>query len=280
MKHPFIPADVPEKNHTTFIENYNAITHNTDRLFLYACDQKIDQAALDPAHLFSIAQQGTIGAMASQLALIARYAPEFKTINYIAKLNSKTNLLDKTDPNSAKLWNVEDVIRMNREINNAIRGIGITIYPGSKHEKSMMEFAAKMVQQAHEHGLVAILWMYPRGSSIKNERDPHLLAGVAGMAHALGADFVKIKAPDDVAKLKEITRAAGNTKVIISGGPQIEQKKLLEHIYAQLHTGNTAGVAIGRNIFQKNLSDAVNITHAISAIIYENKTVDEAYTLL
>ena len=292
-----MPADVPENKHKTFIDNYRIITHESDRLFLFACDQKIEHLhddfdpinrdispeAIDPEHFFKIASQGRIGALATQLELIARYGSNYSKIPYIAKLNGKTNLLrDDSAPFSAPLWTVQDVLQLNQEANFSIAGIGVTIYPGSAYEAEMMSFAAQMIIDAHTHGLIAIIWMYPKGATIANDLDPHLLAGVAGAANALGADFVKIKAPTlaknhpEPSLLKQVVVAAGNTKVICSGGSHKQPQEFLKELHDQLHIGGTAGAAVGRNIFQYNLAQAVAMTQAIIALIYDNKSVEHA----
>ena len=293
-----IPADVPQKNKEIYLSNYQAITHNTRRLFLFSCDQKIEHLhddfrlgdqtisseAINPEHFFRIAEQGRIGALAIQLELIARYGAKYTNIPYIVKLNSKTNLIDANvaDPISAPLYTVEDVVSFKAETNFAIHGIGITIYPGSMHEAEMMNFASQMILDAHNHGLVAILWMYPRGKSIVKENDPHLLAGVAGAANALGADFVKIKAPDVSAPknvsnpLQEIVAAAGNTGVLISGGSKKNSRLFLDDLYQALTHGHIAGAAVGRNIFQHSLATAVQMTKAISALVYDDTSLNNA----
>ena len=202
------PANIPKKLEAFFQEQYAAITHNTNKLMLFACDQKIEHLNADfvppiahpdaqhPAHLFKIAQQGHIGAMAAHVGLISRYAPEYPGINFIAKLNGRTPLLpsNKYDPLSAPLYTVQDALTL-RENGVAIRGIGLTCYLGGIYESQMLEFAAQSVMQAHAHGLIAILWIYLRGQSITDDQDINLLSGAAGIANALGADFVKLKPP-------------------------------------------------------------------------------------
>ena len=293
-----IPADVPQNAEQDFIDNYHAITKNHNRLFLFSCDQKIEhlhdafdpedeaihQDAIHPEHLFKIASQGDIGAMATQLELIARYGKQYPTIQYIAKLNSKTNLISSSqkDPVSAKLWDVADVVMLKKDSHLFINGIGITIYLGSEFEDEMLSFASKAIFEAHQQGLVAILWMYPRGKAIKDETDAHLLAGATGAANALGADFVKIKAPSptdtksSVEQLKEIVAAAGNTQVICAGGTQIPVEEYLQTLYEQLTIGGTAGTATGRNIFQRSLPHAIALTRAISALIYHDAAPQKA----
>jgi DhnA family fructose-bisphosphate aldolase class Ia len=293
-----IPADVPQHAERDFIDNYYAITKNSDRLFLFSCDQKIEhlhdafdpdkktihEDALHPEHLFKIAAQGDIGAMATQLELIARYGKQHSTINYIAKLTSKTNLISSSqkDPVSAPLWSVADVVTVKNDAQLFIRGIGVTIYLGSEFEDEMLSFASEAIFDAHQQGLVAILWMYPRGKAVKDETDAHLLAGAAGAANALGADFVKIKAPastdteSSAERLKEIVAAAGNTRVICAGGEQLPAEKYIQTLYEQLTIGGTAGTATGRNIFQHSLPQAIAMTRAISTLVYHGATPQKA----
>jgi DhnA family fructose-bisphosphate aldolase class Ia len=40
-----------------------------------------------------------------------------------------------------------------------------------------------------------VLWIYPRGKAVTDEKDPHLIAGDTGVAVCMGSDFVKVKYP-------------------------------------------------------------------------------------
>jgi len=295
-----IPADVSVQAQKLFEQNYDAITKNKNKLLLFAGDQKIEHLntdfygrsisndALNPRHLFEIASKGTIGAFATQLGLIARYGNEYNNINYIIKLNSKTDLIstDQRDPMSQQLWSMHDVVNFAKNSKLPIRGVGYTIYLGSEYETVMLSQAAQMISQAHQVGLIALLWIYPRGKSVHNDADPELLAGAAGLANTLGADFVKIKAPEakenksSTEWLKIICQAAGNTQVICAGGAHKDASAFLTQLYDQIHTGNTAGAAVGRNIFQYSTEKAINMTHALASIVYSGKIPKKARELL
>jgi fructose-bisphosphate aldolase/6-deoxy-5-ketofructose 1-phosphate synthase len=292
----FIPADVPSGKKEQYQENLNTITRNSEHLFLFAGDQKIEHLNADfhdnfahPEHLFKIAQQGDIGAFATQLGLIARYANQYREVNYIVKLNSKTDIIkqketsswwnpffkkDNIDPMSKQMWSVSDVVTLKEESQLKIRGVGYTIYLGSEFESEMLTEAAQIIWQAHQHGLIAILWIYPRGIAVKKDDTLEMLSGAAGVANALGADVVKIKAPTDnshhsaIEQLHIIKQAAGNTKVICSGGKQVDPASFLKRIEDQVHKGGIAGTAVGRNVFQHSLSDAIKMTKELSRIIY------------
>lgn len=296
----FVPADVPEKKHATFTKNYTAITRNTGRLFLFSCDHKIEHLnndcygpmihpqALHPEHFFRIASQGNIGAMATHLGLLARYAKQYPNVNYIAKLNGTTNLVssEQQDPMSALLWTIDDVINFRDNNKIMIAGIGITIYLGSEYESEHLAQAAHVITQAHQEGLITIVWMYPRGKAICQEDNPNLIAGAAGVALSLGADFVKIKVPattdilTSAQSLKIASATAGNTKIICSGGKITEPQEYLTQLYEQIHIGDAAGTATGRNIFQRSLTEGIALTHAIAAIVYENVDLKTSISLI
>lgn len=145
----------------------------------------------------------------------------------------------------------------------------------------MLHEAAQIVHQAHEQGFVTVLWIYPRGKGIKDEKDPHLIAGACGVAACLGSDFVKVNAPRRQGEisaelLKEGVRAAGRTRVVCAGGSAIDERSFLQELYDQIHIGGAAGNATGRNIHQKSLLDATRMCNAIYAVTVENADVETA----
>lgn len=288
-----VPADVPPALKAEFERNYYKLTHGTGRLMLFAGDQKIEHLNQDfvgegiapddanPVHLFNIASSAPIGAFATQLGLIARYGNEFKNIPYVVKINSKTNLVPTTqkDPVEKALVDVNDVVEFKKNSKLDILGVGYTFFLGSEYEAEMLKEAAQVVYKAHTQGLVAIIWAYIRGKAVKNERDPRLIAGAAGVAASLGADFIKVNPPDAVdpyQALKEAVAAAGNSKIVCSGGESVGVEEFLTTLYKQIHESGTWGNATGRNIHQKPLSEAIKFCRAIFAISVEDKTVEEA----
>lgn len=294
-----IPGDVPLYAYDEYSENFLAITRGTGRFFMFAADHKIehlnndfygagiDPDTNDPTHIFRIAEKGSIGALATQAGLIARYGHHYKGINYIVKLNGKTNLDTKSsDPISDALWDIDDVLSLKDDNAIAIRGIGYTIYLGSEYEHLMLKKAAHAIFHAHQAGLLVVLWVYPRACHIADGQTPELIAGATGIANALGADFVKVHVPhtteamSSLQALKIATQAAGNTGVICSGGAQTPVVELLTHIHDQIVSGRTSGCAIGRNIFQRSLPYAVALTHAISALVYDGVPLAQANEML
>ena len=116
---------------------------------------------------------------------------------------------------------------------------------------------------------------------MKDEKDPDLIAGAAGVAACLGSDFVKVNPPkkegeDSAELLKRAVKAAGRTKLISAGGSSTDVETFLTGLHKQIHIGGASGNATGRNIHQKPLNEAIKFCNAIYALTVENKTVTEA----
>jgi len=298
MEKVIVPLDVPAESRRKYVDNYFRITKGSGRLMLFAGDQKaehlnddffgpgIDPQDGDPEHLFKIAERAKIGAFASQLGLIARYGMDYPDVPYLVKINSKTNLIKTTqaDPNSPQWIDVGQVVRFKESAGLDILGVGYTVYLGSEHEGQMLSQAAQIVWQAHQAGLVTVLWIYPRGKAVKDEKDPHLIAGAAGVAATLGSDFVKVNYPSKdgiipAEAFREAVLAAGRTGVVCAGGKSTDARSFLQRLYDQIHISGAAGNATGRNIHQRPLLEAVRLCNAIYAVTVEDASADEAYSI-
>jgi DhnA family fructose-bisphosphate aldolase class Ia len=255
----YVPADVPYGSVNEYLGNYDLITQGSGRLMLLAGDQKVEHLNEDfygegihpddnhPEHLFKIAAAAEIGVFAAQQGLISMYGPDYPEIPYLVKLNSKTHLVktDQKDPLSNQLIDVEQVAEFKKNSGLDIAAVGYTIYLGSEYEHIMLREAAQAIYKAHHFGLVTVLWIYPRGKAVKDEKDPDLIAGATGVAATLGSDFVKVNAP------KKDGKSSGDLLI-------------------------RAVKATGRNIHQKSFQEAVNMCNAIAAITIHDKPWLEA----
>jgi len=294
-----IPIDVPKSKEKEYIKNFKLATCGTGRMMMMAGDQKVEhlnddfvgrgipEEVADPEHYFKIADKAKIGVFATQLGLIAQYGRDYPNIPYLIKVNSRTNLFTGKygDPFSNRWVPMDGIIKFKKESGLNVVGVGYTIYIGSSHESEMFSQGARIVHDVHCAGMLAVIWMYPRGKAVKNENDIHLLAGGAGVATCLGADFVKTHYPyggnnkKTVNAYKEVVNAAGRTGVICVGGNKKETRKFLKNLHDQIHIAGTRGHAIGRNIYQRPLDEAVRMANAISAISLYDYSAEDAYSV-
>jgi len=293
------PLDVPKTMRDVYTRNYLAMTRGSGRLMLFAGDQKVEHLNDDfygegihgddgdPEHLFRIASQANIGVFATQLGLIARYGADYPTVPYLVKLNSKTHLVktSQSEPFSGQWLSVDQVIDFRENSGLNILALGYTVYLGSEAESEMLYEAAQLVHDAHRHGLITVLWIYPRGKAVGDEKDPHLIAGATGVAACLGADFVKVNYPKKAGYeskdvFKEAILAAGRTQVVCAGGSSVNAKEFLQRLHDQIVVSGASGNATGRNIHQKSLEEAVKMCNAIYGITVDGKSVAEAMKMM
>lgn len=289
-----IPLTVPNGKKSEYSKNYSLATNNTGRLLLIAGDQKVEHLNDDffgpgipaddngPEHLFKIAAHSRGGLLAAHLGLIAHYGKSYRQLPYLVKLNGKTNIgPDEEKDSSRPWWKVKEIARFKKESGLKVVGVGYTLYLGGKYEAQMLARAAKVINQAHQNGLISVIWIYPRGKNIK-EDNIHTIAGAAGVAACLGADFVKLKYPyaakskQTAKNFQEAVKAAGMTKVICVGGSRRSVKELLESTAKQIKESGTSGLAIGRNLHQRPLTEAERLSAALGAIIWHGVSAAEA----
>lgn len=292
-----VPSDVMLEARDLYIDNYMKATRGTGRLMLFAGDQKIEHLNADfygegidiadayPEHMLNIASQGVCGVFATQRGVVAQYEADYPEINYLIKMNSKTNLVDtnQEDPYSPQLYSVDSVLDM---VDNGVNivGLGYTIYLGSEYEATMMAEAGQLIADAHAAGLIVVLWIYPRGKAVEVEKDPALIAGAAGVALCLGADFVKVNPPKldkgiSAEALEVASMASGRCGLVCAGGSTVGAEAFLTQLYEQIHIGGACGNATGRNIHQRPLDEAIRLTKAISAITLADASVGKALSI-
>ena len=116
-------------------------------------------------------------------------------IPFILKLNHNEFLSYPNSYDQILFASVKQALRHGRG------GVGATIYFGSDESKRQIQEVTEMFQQAHELGMVTVLWCYLRNAAFKTKDDDyHLAADLTGQANHLGvtiqADIIKQKLPE------------------------------------------------------------------------------------
>jgi class I fructose-bisphosphate aldolase len=221
------------------------------KILLLAYDQGIEHGPtdfndknVDPSYVIDIAAQGGFTGLVLQKGVAEEYYDKLKRdgVNLVLKLNGKTSLV-KGDPVSRQIATVEEAIDL-----GAV-GVGYTIYIGSGHEEEMLVEASKIQSEAHKAGLPLILWIYPRGSGVKDIKKSDLMAYATRVALTVGADIVKIHPEGTMNDFAWAVKSAGRVRVICAGGSKVPEKKLLKRIKGYMDNGGS-GMAIGRNVWQ------------------------------
>jgi len=221
----------------------------------------------DPGRVFDVARHDAVTSLAVQKGVAEAYYPSYEDdVNLLAKLNGTSNLW-MGEPDSAVNWSVDYAAELGAD------AVGFTLYGGSNKEVEMAEEFREAHEAAREHDLPVVMWSYPRGQGLKNDKKPGTIAYAARQAHELGADVAKVKYPGSREAMEQAVRMAGRTRVVMSGGSKTSDREFLESVKAVIDAGG-AGLAVGRNVFQRE--NPTRILDALEQVIYEEASVDTA----
>jgi len=233
-----------------------------DQGFEHGPSADFNDQNIDPGYIMDIAVKGDFTGVVFHKGIAGKYYNG--KVPLIVKLNGKTSL-PRGEPVSTLVCSVEEAISL------GAKGVGYTIYLGSANESVMLEEFGQVEEEAHEEGLPAIAWIYPRGEAVKNDTAPEIVAYAARAGLEMGADAVKIKYTGATDSFRWAVRAAGLVKVFMSGGPKAPtDESFLTQVKGAMDAGAT-GLAVGRNVWQN--AEPLRIAASLSDIIFRNPSI-------
>jgi len=218
--------------------------------------------SIDPQYILDIAVEGKYNAIIFQKGLAEKYYSGTvyeKKIPLIIKVNGKADIWKGGDIYSYQNCSVKYAKELGAS------AVGYTIYLGSQHDGKMFADFGRIVEEAHELNMAAIAWVYPRGEFVKDETSREITAYAARIGLELGADMVKIKYSGSKENFEYAVKAAGKTKVVLSGGPKVEEEEFL-NILRNVMAAGGIGVAVGRNVWQHK--KPLEITEKIRKVVF------------
>jgi len=250
---------------TPFLRKGKGILLAYDQGLEHGPSKDFNEKSVDPEFIQEIAWKGKFTGLIFQKGVAEKYY-DGKT-PLIIKVNGKTSL-PKGEPFASQNCSVKRAKAL------GAKAVGYTIYLGSAHENLMLHEFGKIQEEAHQMGLAAIAWIYPRGESVPNDIAPEIIAYAARAGLEAGADAVKIKYTGDSVTFKWAVRSAGAAKVFMSGGPKAPtDEAFLSQVKGVMDAGGT-GLAVGRNVWQHERP--LEMAAALREIILNGQSVQAA----
>lgn len=204
----------------------------------------------------------------TQKGLAERVHPNKNDAGYLIHLNASTTI--GPDSNDKRLsGTVEEAVQL------AADAVSFHMNVGSTHEPDQLEDLAQLTRTAHDYGVPVLAMTYARGPDIA-EDDPEKLAHAVRLGEELGADVLKTGYSGSAESFERVVEATAKP-VIAAGGSPRNEREMLEQVRGVIDAG-AAGVSMGRSIFQHSNPGAM--TAAVSAIVHDDRTVDDATTHL
>jgi fructose-bisphosphate aldolase, class I len=243
-------------------------------------------ASKDPEYQFRLAAEAGYSAIACQIGLATKYYPDYAgQVPLILKVNGKTDVPPSDEALSTTNASVEDAVRLGADV------VGYTLYVGSPRQDADLRQLQGVREDCDRYGMPLMIWAYPRGSAIdaKGGRNSfYAIDYAARMAMEMGADVVKLNMPkidpekdkDSPAPYNEggftqeeaiqhCVASAGRALTVLSGGSKTDDETLLEHVKLIMGAGGS-GVIFGRNVWQREWSEALDIIARIKEYMLEH----------
>ena len=240
-------------------------------------------ASKDPDYQFRLAAEAGYSALACQIGMASKYFPDYAgSVPLILKVNGKTDIPPSNRALSTVNASVEDAVRLGAD------AVGYTLYVGSPRQDEDLLQLKGVREDCDRYGMPLIVWSYPRGEAVEakgGQNSFYAIDYAARMAMEMGADVVKLNMPkidpdkdkDSPAPYNEggfsqedaiahCVESAGRALVVLSGGSKIDDDKLLEQTRSVMEAGGS-GVIYGRNVWQREWSEALEIVAQIKEMI-------------
>lgn len=223
---------------------------------------------VDPGKAIAKIKAGGADAVILNYGAARKYAKEIAGLSLILRMDIAPTMLGKGH-DSTLIYGVEDALQLGADavIVNGGPGVGV--------EETTLPNIAQISLEAAKWGMPVIGEMSPGGF----DSDPELrtLENIklgARIASELGVDMIKtIYKPG----FKEVIEACFVPVVVLGGSKTDDDVAFLASIKEAMAAG-AAGVAIGRNIWGH--ADPEKITRALSAIIHQKTSLEEAVAIL
>ncbi len=164
---------------------------------------------------------------------------------------------------------VEDAVRMWCD------AVSYHINLGNEFEYEMIRDFGRVCNDAYMRGMPVLAMVYARGPLVE-EKWVKDVAHSARFAAEMWADIVKVPYTWDIESMKTVV-AWCPIPVVISGWSSLSDEETLHMIHWAMASG-CMWLSMGRNIFGKQ--DPAQFLKAVTAIVHDDATVQEAMTLL
>lgn len=243
-------------------------------------------ASKDPSYQFELAVEAGYSALACQIGMAEKYYPDYAgQVPLILKVNGKTDIPPSDQALSTCNASVEDAVRLGAD------AVGYTLYVGSPRQDEDLAQLRQVREDCDRYGMPLVIWSYPRGEAIDRKGGNvsfYAIDYAARLAMEMGADVVKLNMPKiDPEKdrdaqapynemevtqdeaIRQSVESAGRALVVLSGGSKADDATVIGNTESIMRAGGS-GVIFGRNVWQRERSEALEIIAKIKETLLEN----------
>lgn len=222
----------------------------------------------DPAEKIERIVAGGADAIMTTFGIASNFSDSIGSAALIIRMDGGISQLARKKTPFRLLYSVEDALRLGAD------GVICMGFPGSEFEAESLTNLATLASDCQKWGMPLMAEMLPRGfEGGADSRTAENMAFVCRLGAELGADFIKTEFTGEIEEFQQVAAGTYAPLVILGGGKAKDPVDILRHVDKSVQAG-CAGVAMGRNVWRQ--PEPEKITRAISRILHEDATVDEA----
>jgi fructose-bisphosphate aldolase, class I len=287
----------------------------TGYLSILPVDQGVEHSAgasfapnpqyFDPENILRLALEGGCNAVATTFGALGMVSRKYvHKIPFIVKINHNELLTYPNKHDQILFGTVKQAWDL------GATAVGATVYFGSDESARQLTEIAAAFAEAHQLGMVTVLWCYLRNTAFKKkDNDFHVSADLTGQANhigvTIGADIIKQKLPEnnggykflnlaessygkldermytdlasdnpiDLCRYQVLNCYKGRAGLINSGGASAGDSDLKQAVVTAIINKRAGGMGLisGRKAFQRPFKDGVSLLHAIQDVYLEKK---------
>lgn len=163
---------------------------------------------------------------------------------------------------------VEEAVRRGAD------GVSVHVNLGDEAEPQMLMDLGRVGEACAQWNMPLLVMIYVRGVHAPKPVTDESVEHAARVAAELGADIIKIPAPQRLETVERIAQSVPVPVVMAGGTKEPDERAFLTRIRMGLEAG-LAGVAVGRNVFQHACPD--RFLSAIVSLVHEGRSVEEVW---
>jgi len=224
-----------------------------------------------PKRVIEQVQEGGADAILTTYGMLCRFGNQMGKLGVILRADGGHAHL-ATGTQRKVVFTAEHAVRAGAD------AVATMLFPGLPDAVASLTYVPAMATDAAQWGVPFMAEALPYGFQQTAEaRSAENVGHACRLGAELGADFVKTNYTGTTDTFRAVVDQCYVPLVILGGGRIDDERVLLTQIYDSLRAGG-AGVAIGRNVWQHH--DPRMMTRAITAIVHDDATVEQAYRML
>jgi len=220
---------------------------------------KYNNIDMSPKRIMDIAIKGSADALMVNKGIAKQIPQQFrKDVALIVKLTGRTAMSPVMT--QGLTGTIDDAIELDAD------AVAVTVYIGNEYEDEMLTQFSELYSDAKKHGFPVMGIIYPRPENGKRYKGEYIRYA-ARVGSELGCDLIKTYYPEQGKQMFARVVKDAFCPVVAAGGALSKGTTNIFKVAENVIDTGGFGMAVGRNIWMRDNSEAIKVLKQLSKII-------------